>query len=128
MPHFTIEYSANLERRISLSQLCEEVRQAMIETGAFETGAIRVRALRCEAYAIADALPQNAFIDMVLRMAPRPEEVERKVGETVFAAVENFLDPLFRSPHFALSLEIREIGRPLSWRRNAIHTRLRDES
>ena len=128
MPHFTIEYSANLERRISLSQLCEEVRQAMIETGVFELGAIRVRALRCEAYAIADDLPQNAFIDMVLRMAPRPEEVERKVGERIFAAVESFLDPLFRSPHFALSLEIREIARPLSWRRNAIHTRLRDES
>jgi 5-carboxymethyl-2-hydroxymuconate isomerase len=35
------------------------------------------------------------------------------------------LAALFATPHFALSLEIREIDPELSWKRNAIHPRLR---
>ena len=42
-----------------------------------------------------------------------------------FAAAEGALAPLFGSPHFALSLEIREIDPELSWKRNAMHARLR---
>ncbi|PTW58871.1 5-carboxymethyl-2-hydroxymuconate isomerase [Breoghania corrubedonensis] len=128
MPHFSIEYSANLDRRVDMAGLCEEIRKAMLATGAFEAGAVRVRAVRCEAYAIADGLRQNAFIDMALRMAPRPQDVQKNVGDKVFSVAETYLAPLFETPHFALSLEIREIGRPLSWRRNAMHARLRDES
>jgi 5-carboxymethyl-2-hydroxymuconate isomerase len=32
---------------------------------------------------------------------------------------------LFGTPHFALSLEIREIEAALSWKKNSIHARLR---
>ncbi|TGU68353.1 5-carboxymethyl-2-hydroxymuconate isomerase, partial [Mesorhizobium sp. M1C.F.Ca.ET.144.01.1.1] len=35
------------------------------------------------------------------------------------------LSSLFATPHFALSLEIREIDAELSWKKNAIHPRLR---
>ncbi|MBI4046145.1 MAG: 5-carboxymethyl-2-hydroxymuconate isomerase, partial [Devosia nanyangense] len=42
-----------------------------------------------------------------------------------FKAVGDYLAPLFDTPHFALSLEIREIHPDLSWKKNAIHPRLR---
>ena len=45
--------------------------------------------------------------------------------EAVFAAVSEYLAGLFETPHFALSLEIREIDPALSWKKNAIHPRLR---
>lgn len=128
MPHFSIEYSANLDDRIDVQGLCDEVLRVMLSTGAFEVGAVRVRAIRCEAYAIADAQADNAFLDMSLRMAPRPAEVQKTVGETVFAAVEAYLAPLFETPHFALSLEIRDISRAASWRKNTIHPRLRAQA
>ena len=32
---------------------------------------------------------------------------------------------IFETPHFALSFEIREIDPQLSWKKNAIHLRLR---
>jgi 5-carboxymethyl-2-hydroxymuconate isomerase len=32
---------------------------------------------------------------------------------------------LFETPHFALSLEVREIDPALSWKKNSIHLRLR---
>lgn len=126
MPHFTIEYSANLDGKTDVQRLCDAVLDAAIATGVFELGAIRVRAIRCEAYAIADRLPGNAFVDVSLRIgAGRPVETRKRIGDAVFAAMERFLEPLFRTPHFALSLEIREIDPELSWKKNAIHSRLR---
>ncbi|ESX60705.1 5-carboxymethyl-2-hydroxymuconate isomerase [Mesorhizobium sp. LSHC422A00] len=126
MPHFSIEYSANLDAKVDMSELCALVLRTVLGTGLFETGAVRVRAFRAEAYAIADSLPENAFLDMSFRIGTgRSAEEKKRTGEAVFAAVSEYLGPLFDTPHFALSLEIREIDPVLSWKKNAIHPRLR---
>lgn len=126
MPHFTFEYSANLDGRMDIEALCELTRKAALSTDIFELGAVRVRAIRCEAYAIADAHPENAFVDLSVRIGNgRPPEVKKRLGEAVFSAVADFCAPLLESPHFALSMELREIDPDLSWRKNAIHPRLR---
>ena len=121
-----IEYSANLDAKVDMPALCELVSRTMLDTGVFEQGAIRVRAFRAEAYAIADRLPENGFIDMNLRIGKgRSAEDKKRAGEAIFAAVSGHLASLFATPHFALSLEIREIDAELSWKKNAIHPRLR---
>jgi hypothetical protein len=33
MPHFTIEYSANLDSRLNMGKIVEAVRKAAVETG-----------------------------------------------------------------------------------------------
>jgi len=68
MPHFTIEYSSNLEDRVDVTGLCRRVLREVLATDLFEIGAVRVRAIRCEHYAIADEAPDNAFIDMSFRV------------------------------------------------------------
>lgn len=129
MPHFTIEYSSNLETQADIGRLCRRVLSEILATGLFEVGAVRVRALRCEHYAIADELAQNAFLDMSFRVGTgRSVEDRKRTGEAIFAAVIDELHPLFETPHFALTLEIREIDPVLSWRKNAIHPRLRQNS
>lgn len=129
MPHFNLEYSANLDGRVDFEALCGVVLETILSTGLFEVGAVRVRALRSDAYAIADRLPDNAFIDMSFRIgAGRSAEEKKRAGEAIFAAVANELSTLFATPHFALSLEIREIDPELSWKKNAIHPRLRQSS
>ena len=126
MPHLSIEYSSNLDRRLDIQQLCEVVHRELADCGLFEIGALRVRAIRCDAYAIADCMTQNAFVDMSLRMgAGRNEEDRKRAGLAIFEATSVFLQPLLVEPHFALSLEIREIHPVLSWKLNAIHPRLR---
>lgn len=126
MPHLTLEYSANLDGRVDMRGLCSILAKALAGTGLFELGAIRVRALPCDAYAIADELPQNAFIDASLRIgAGRSLEDKERTGKVLFEAMTAFLSELFSTPHFALSLEIREIDAQLSWKKNAIHPRLR---
>ena len=129
MPHFTMEYSSNLDGAVDFAGLCKEVHVTIMQSGLFELGAVRVRAIRCEAYAVADLLPENGFIDMSFRVGTgRSAEERRKVGEAIFETVTSFLAPLFATPHFALTLEIREIDPELSWKKNAIHPRLRQKA
>lgn len=126
MPHLTVEYSANLEGRADLDALCAALLETVLETGLFEIGAVRVRAFRADHYAIADRLPENAFIDLNLRIGKgRSAEEKKRTGEALFATASRLLAPLLETPHFALSLEIREIDAELSWKKNAIHPRLR---
>ena len=121
-----IEYSANLDAKVDMTELCALVSRTILETGLFEPGAVRVRAFRTEAYAIADRLPENGFIDMNFRIGKgRSDEEKKRTGEVIFATVSEHLASLFTTPHFALSLEIREIDAELNWKKNAIHPRLR---
>ena len=46
MPHLTLDYSANLDGAVDMQALCALLHEAMISTGLFELGTIRVRALR----------------------------------------------------------------------------------
>lgn len=122
----SIEYSANLDGSVDMAALCRLMLETMLETGLFEVGAVRVRALRAESYAVADLLAENGFIDMNLRIGRgRSDAEKKKAGEAIFAAASSFLAKQFATPHFALSLEIREIDSELSWKKNAIHPRLR---
>lgn len=126
MPHLTVEYSANLDTRADIAALCRALHQAMLQTGLFELGAIRVRAQPCNDYAIADMLPDNSFADLRLRIgAGRSQTEKRVVGDVIFAAAAAHFAPQLATPHFALSLDIAEIDASLSWKKNAIHPRLR---
>jgi 5-carboxymethyl-2-hydroxymuconate isomerase len=127
VPHLTIEYSSNLEASSNVGELCKVLSKTLFETKLFELGAIRVRAYRADAYVVADDLPQNTFLDASLRIGVgRSVDDKKHVGEALFAALTKFFSPQLATPHFALSLEIREIDANLSWKKNSIHPRLRN--
>jgi 5-carboxymethyl-2-hydroxymuconate isomerase len=129
MPHFTIEYSANLDQRLDMTQVVEVVRRAAIETGIFPLGGIRVRAIRCEDYAIADGNPELGFLDMVLRLGEgRDLATRKKAGEHVFNALSAHLDPVFKESKFALSFDMQINDKETSWKRNNIHEALKVEA
>lgn len=129
MPHFTIEYSANLDDRLDIGAACEVVRKAAVETGIFPLGGIRVRAVKCEHYAIADARQDYGFLDMVLRIGEgRDLETRKKAGEQIFQALSRHLDPVFASSKFALSFDMQINDKDTSWKRNNIHDALKVEA
>ena len=129
MPHFTIEYSANLEARVDIGAVVEVVRKAAVETGIFPLGGIRVRAVRCEHYAIADGQRQFGFLDMVLRLGEgRDLATRKKAGEHIFKALSAYLDPVFASSKFALSFDMQINDKETSWKRNNIHDALKAEA
>jgi 5-carboxymethyl-2-hydroxymuconate isomerase len=129
MPHFTIEYSANLDSRVDMAKVVEIVRKAAVETGIFPLGGIRVRAIACEHYAIADGRPQHGFLDMVLRLGEGRDLLTRKkAGEHIFKALSDHLDPVFAASKFALSFDMQINDKETSWKRNNIHEALKAET
>jgi 5-carboxymethyl-2-hydroxymuconate isomerase len=122
MPHFILEYSANLEERVDIGKVVELVRVAAIETGIFPLGGIRVRAIRCEYYAIADGRPGLSFLAMLLRLGEgRDLPARKKAGEHIFRKLSHYLDPLFADEGFALSFDMQVNDMETSWKRNSIH-------
>ena len=129
MPHFTIEYSANLDHRVDMSKVVEIVRKAAVETGIFPLGGIRVRAIKCEHYAIADGNPSFSFLDMLLRLGEgRDLATRQKAGEHIFKALSTHLDPVFAQGKFALSFDMQINDKDTSWKRNNIHEALKAEA
>jgi 5-carboxymethyl-2-hydroxymuconate isomerase len=129
MPHFTIEYSANLDARVDMGKVVEVVRKAAVETGIFPLGGIRVRAVKCEHYAIADGNPNLGFLGMVLRLGEgRDLATRRQAGEHIFKALSTHLDPVFAETKFALSFDMQINDKDTSWKRNNIHDALKVEA
>ncbi|WFU30536.1 5-carboxymethyl-2-hydroxymuconate Delta-isomerase [Bradyrhizobium brasilense] len=129
MPHFTLEYSANLDDLVDMSATVELVRKAAVETGIFPLGGIRVRAVRCEHYAIADGRKNYGFLDMVLRLGEgRDLATRKKAGEHIFKALSAHLDPVFANSKFALSFDMQINDKETSWKRNNIHDALKVET
>jgi 5-carboxymethyl-2-hydroxymuconate isomerase len=129
MPHFTVQYSANLDASIDIGAACEVIRKAAAETGVFPLGGIRVRAIRCTHYAIADGRAGLSFLDVLLRIGEgRDLATRQRAGEHVFKALSDFLDPVFAQQKFALSFDIQVNDKDTSWKRNNIHELMKVET
>jgi len=129
MPHFTIEYSANLDGRVDMGAVVELVRKEAVATSIFPLGGIRVRAIKCEHYAIANGSQNLGFLDMVLRLGEgRDLPTRQKAGEHIFKALSSYLDPVFADLKFALSFDMQINDKETSWKRNNIHEALKVET
>ena len=121
MPHFSIEYSANLESLIDMKNFCDLIRKAGLETKVFPMAGIRVRALKCEHFSIADNDPNNGFIDISIRLrGGRDLETRKMATSHIFEIVENYLKPIMENHPLALSMEMRNIDAELSPKTNSI--------
>lgn len=115
MPHIQIEYSANLEEITDISALCEAMRLAVLEVGAFQMAGIRVRATRVDHVAIADGSARHGFIDLSLRLREgRPQDVKTHAISHVFDALKAFMAPAMETHSIALSAELRDIDAALA--------------
>ncbi len=129
MPHFHIEYSANLETAVDFSALCNIIRLAAIETGVFPLAGVRVRATPCPHFSIADGAAHHGFIDISIRLrAGRPAAAKKSATKAVFAAAEKFIAPIMARQPIALSLEMRDIDPDLSPKTGTIRNFLTPEA
>ncbi|MEZ5870447.1 MAG: 5-carboxymethyl-2-hydroxymuconate Delta-isomerase [Nitratireductor sp.] len=121
MPHFQIDYSKNLENRLDIAGLCREIRDAAAETGVFPLAGIRVRAIACDHWVIADGNRDHAFLDISVRLrAGRSLETRKQATAQIFAAAEAFCAQVMESSSFMLSLEMRDIDPELSPKASSI--------
>jgi 5-carboxymethyl-2-hydroxymuconate isomerase len=131
VPHLTLEYSANLADEQNMGQLCNALAQCLAaqrdgEQRVYPLGGIRVRALRCDQYCIADARPDAAFLHANLKIgAGRSEAVKKATGDALFALIKQHFAAEFEQHGLALSLEIGEFSEAGSWKHNNLHARFK---
>ena len=128
MPHFILEYSANLEDDLSLDGLFKALHDTAMETGVFALGGIRFRAHRCDDFLVADADPDNAFVHLTARIGRRRDpDVRQTVAEKIFNALVEYLESLYQERPLAISFELTELTPSLSFRKNNIHEKIKQK-
>ncbi len=132
MPHLTLEYSANLAGFHDMSELCGRLAECLAsvredDKPVYPVGGIRVRAIRCESYSIADGeSATDAFLHAALKIgAGRSEAVKRRTGDALFGVIKAHFSEHFSKDGLALSLEISEFSESGTWKHNNLHARLK---
>lgn len=127
MPHFHIEYSANLEEVVDMAALCEAIRATAAGIDTFPTPGIRVRATRVDHVAMADGDPRHGFIDLSVRLREgRSNDVKKDAIARVFATLKDFMAPVMEARSVALSAEMRDIDAELSPKFGNVRSHLED--
>ena len=126
MPHLRFDHSPGLGHLVDLAGFADHMRGAMLATGLFPLGGIRVRGHAAEVHAVADGAPHWHWMDIELRIGQGRSEADRtRATETLYAAARDYLEPALGPHPFALSFELREIDPRFSakgW--NTIHAAL----
>ena len=131
MPHLTLEYSANLADGESIGRLCNTLAECLAaqrdqEKSVYPIGGIRVRALRCEHYCIADGRADAAFLHANLKIAAgRSDAIKKATGDALFALIKQHFAADFEQRGLALSLELNEFSEAGTWKHNNLHARLK---
>ena len=95
MPHFHLEYSANLATLVDMAGLCENLRKAAARIEIFPLAGIRVRATKVDHYAIAGGDEKHGFIDLTIRFRQgRSSAVKQKAVEEIFDNMRTFMEPV----------------------------------
>lgn len=125
MPHFIMEYSANLDEDLDIPALFEKLNAAAIATGVFPIGGIRTRAVRCEHFRVGEGDPENTFVHLTAKVgAGRDAEVLKEASDKVFDVFTEVLQPVFERRYMSIGFEMVELHPERNYRKNNIHEKL----
>jgi 5-carboxymethyl-2-hydroxymuconate isomerase len=129
MPHLVVEYSSNLDDEIDIQELVNKVHQAALASGVFELAAVRTRAERRDVYAIADGHPDNSFVAIHVNIATgRDVATRQRLGREIFDVTCNYLESVPGADALAISLEVREIDPTAAFRKNKLHSLVKERA
>ncbi len=129
MPHIIIEYSGNLTPFLDVDGLVDAFHNAAIGHEAFLVGGLRVRGHEASSAKVGDGKDDRNFIYIMVRLGQgRTPAVRRNIGDTLFAVLTDYTAGLFEVGHaLSLGLEVQEIEKDWTWKKNNIHQILKDE-
>ncbi|HMK87041.1 MAG TPA: 5-carboxymethyl-2-hydroxymuconate Delta-isomerase [Steroidobacteraceae bacterium] len=128
----TLEYSDNLRPAGRFEELCGKLARYM--TGlevdgqrVFPPGGVRVRAIACEEYCIADgSVPDAGFVHAVLKIgAGRSEAAKRATCTGLFDIMKAHFAAQYAERGLALSLEFIEFSESGTLKHNNLHSRFK---
>jgi len=128
----TLEYSANLRAAGRFGELCQELAHYMTAlrvdgTAVFPPGGVRVRAIACEDYCIADGSVSDAgFVHAILKIgAGRSDAAKQAACNGLFDIMKAHFAQQFSQAGLALSLELNEFSEAGTLKHNNLHARLK---
>ncbi len=126
MPQISIEHSANAAERVDLNKLMHSVHETVRSTGFFRHGnGIRSRLIRHEAALFANGDPENAFIEIRIRLAHgRSADQRAQVGRAVFETAKIIAQTALETSPFCVSVDVEEINPVGAHTDNNLHVRL----
>ena len=131
MSHMTLEYSANLRAEGRFGELCRNLARFMTALrieGApvFPPGGVRVRAIACEEYCLADGtLGDAGFVHAVLKIgAGRTDAAKHATCASLFDIMKAHFAEQFARQGLALSLELSEFSETGTLKHNNLHARV----
>jgi 5-carboxymethyl-2-hydroxymuconate isomerase len=132
MSHMTLEYSANLRDEGRFGELCRKLAQFMttlrVEGAAvFPPGGVRVRAIACEEFCIADGTLSDAgFVHAILKVgAGRSDAAKHATCTGLFDIMKAHFAESFAKRGLALSLELDEFSESGTLKHNNLHARFK---
>jgi 5-carboxymethyl-2-hydroxymuconate isomerase len=111
MPHFIIEYSANLEDRLDFQPLFKAFHEYVVSTGAFPLGGVRSRAIRCDDYRVADGREDFSLLNLTLKIGH---------GRSMELLCD-WMKPITDTSYCQISFELTELHPVLKFNKNNIH-------
>jgi 5-carboxymethyl-2-hydroxymuconate isomerase len=132
MSHMTLEYSANLRAEGRFGGLCRKLAQFMSELrvegrAVFPPGGVRVRAIPCEDFCIADGSAGDAgFVHAILKIgAGRSDAAKHATCNGLFDIMKTHFSEEFAKRGLALSLELNEFSEAGTLKHNNLHARFK---
>ena len=132
MSHMTLEYSANLRGDGRFGELCRQLAQFMAAlqvdgAAVFPPGGVRVRAIACEDYCIADGTAGDAaFVHAILKIgAGRSDAAKQATCSGLFDLMKAHFAEQFSQQGLALSLELCEFSEAGTLKHNNLHARFK---
>jgi 5-carboxymethyl-2-hydroxymuconate isomerase len=128
MSHITLEYSSNLRAGGHFDELCRKLARFMIDLELegkpiFPPGGVRVRAIPCDEYCIADGSIKDAgFVHAILKIgAGRSEPTKHATVTGLFDIMKAHFEAHYTQRGLALSLELSEFSESGTLKHNNLH-------
>jgi 5-carboxymethyl-2-hydroxymuconate isomerase len=132
MSHMTLEYSANLRADGRFGELCEKLAQFMTGLSVdgklvFPPAGVRVRAIPCEDYCIADgSIADAGFVHAILKIgAGRSIAAKEATCAGLFDIMKAHFAKQYAQAGLALSLEFTEFSESGTLKHNNLHARFK---
>jgi 5-carboxymethyl-2-hydroxymuconate isomerase len=132
MSHLTLEYSANLRADGRFGELCRDLARCMTElriegAAVYPPGGVRVRAIACEDYCVADGSVADAgFVHAILKIgAGRTDAAKQATCAGLFDIMKRHFAEQFSRRGLALSLELNEFSESGTLKHNNLHARFK---
>ena len=128
----TLEYSANLRADGRFGELCRQLSKYMASlridgAAVFPPGGVRVRAIACEDFCIADGSVSDAgFVHAIVKIgAGRSDAAKQATSNGLFDIMKAHFARQFAEQGLALSLELGEFSEAGTLKHNNLHARFR---